>query len=236
MAKVSRNQKSVDIDEREKMKEGAKKQKEKDIEDKLTIANAEKVLFEEAKNNLPALLEQRIAEIETAIATELKEFSGLKETRIHQLISRQTYLSANGLVGYSPQELMIVFEAYKNVVVKVNSVVLFVPSRASFCAFAGISTNTFKNYIVSPDDQKRNAAQIIEDYIIEMNMSSSKMRKTDASTSIFEMKSVHQMTEATAPQIITVNHNENITSIQNKIKEIQDRAKVVDADFKEKEN
>ena len=236
MANVSRNQKVMKDDEKEKLKEGDINKREKIKEDKETVKQAELRIFEQSKVNLPTLLKQRLEVIETAIATELKEFSGLKETRIHQLISRQAYYSTNANVGYTPTELMIVFEAYKEVIVKVNEIVLFVPSMSNFCAYAGFSTITFKNNLVSPDDDKRNAYNMINDYIIEMTLSASKMRKTDASSSIFELKSVHQMSEATQAQVITVNHIEDYGAIANRINEIRKQSKVVDADYQEKEN
>lgn len=234
--KVNRNQKVMGSAEKEIVKKNHVKRKENEIVDKETVRQAEIRIFEQGKATLPEILKQRLETITTALATELKDFSGLKETRIHQLISRDSYLSINeGVVKYTPTELMIVFEVYKEIVVKVNEIVLFVPSRASFCSFAGFSTITFKNNLQSPNDDTRNAYQIIEDYIIEMNMSSSKMRKTDAATSIFEMETVHQMVKATTPQIINVNHSDNYESIKNRILELQNR-EIVDADFKEKEN
>lgn len=235
MANVNRNQKVMGEKEKDILKGNVKVKQEKDIKDKETIKQAEIRIFEKSKETLPELLKQRLEVIETAIATELKEFSGLKETRIHQLISRQSLYSTNAMIGYSPKELMIVFEAYKEVIVKVNEIVLFVPSMSNFCAYAGFSTITFKNNLVSPDEEKRNAYNMINDYIIEMTLSASKMRKTDASSSIFELKSVHQMSEATQAQVITVNHIEDVGQIMNRINEIRKGSKIIDVEFNESE-
>ena len=216
--------------EKELLKEGMERQREIDEEDRKAILEADSAIFAKEQQNLPQLLEQRIASLELALEEELEDIKGLKAARIHQLIGRNT----NGLAGYSAKELNIVFEAYKNMIVMINKHTLYVPSMKNFCAFAGFSTITYKNYLQSPDDEKRNVMQMIEDYITDINIDASKMRRTDNATTIFELKSTHGQVEAVAPQQINFGGQVSVSEIMNRISQIK-QGKVVDADFKEKD-
>lgn len=229
MPNPNRNQKSIPKEEREKIQQGAKLRKEKDDTDLLTLKQAERALFEKEKENLPVLLEQRLQAIETALENELDEITGLTAPRIHQLISHKT----NGSVGYSAKELMVVFQAYQDLIVKINKRALFAPSMKNFCAFAGFSTHTFKNYLQSPDEEKRNVAQMIEDYLSDMILDGAKMRKFDNSSAIYELKSVHGQAEAVNPQFVNLGNQVNLDSIMKRIEQIKG-GKIVDAEFKEK--
>ena len=232
---ANKNQKKMTDYEKQKLKEGAAKDKELKEEQKLTIKQAEQMIFNREKENLPQVLEQRLNEIEKVLEEELDGIVGLKSARIHQLISRQTYLTTSSMVGYSPKELFVVYQAYQQLVEKINRITLFIPSMKSFCSFAGISTMTFKNYLQSPDEEKRNVAQMIDDYISDMLLDASKMRKTDASTSIFVAKSEHGMTEAVNPMTIQATTQVSVDQVLARINEIK-KGNVVDAEFKEKDN
>jgi predicted Fe-S protein YdhL (DUF1289 family) len=182
------NQKVISKGERDKILEGAKIKKEVDSKDKMTIKQAEKAIFEKDKLNLPQLLEQRLNEIETVLENELKDIVGLKSARIHQLISRQSLLNTSSMMGYSAKEMFIVYQSYQQLVEKINKFTLFIPSQKNFCAFAGFSTLTYKNWLQNSDEEKRNVMQMIDDYISDMLLDASKMRKSDAATSIFVAK------------------------------------------------
>lgn len=233
MANPNNNQKRIPPKEREAINEGISKKAEQNEFDKLSIRQAELKIFERAKENLPIVLEERINEIELALSEELKNEKGLVSARIHQLISRQTSYSGNNMIGYSPKELFIVFNAYKELVEKINRHHLFVPSVKNFCAFAGFSSITYKNHLQSTDDEKRNVAQMVDDYISDMLLDASKMRRTDAATSIFVAKAEHQMAEAVNP--ITVQHQGqiNLDQVFNRIDQIK-KGNIIDGEFKEK--
>jgi len=233
MPNPNRNQKVVGVDEREKMKEGTKKQREKNEIDKIAIKNAEKEIFERDKANLPTILKERMTSLESALKEGLTR-NGLQSARIHKLISRQTYYSGNSMVGYSAKELFFVYEAYIQTVDKINEYLFFVPSRRNFCAFAGITTNTFENYLQSSDDEKRNIALMIDDYVSDMITDASKMKRTDNVTTIHELKAIHKQVEANAP--ITINHSNqlNLLDIRNRVEAIK-KGQVIEGEFKEKD-
>lgn len=130
---------------------------------------------------------------------------------------------------------MIVLEAYTKMITMINKTQLYVPSIAGFCSFAGFSTTTFEhNYLQSPDEDKRNSAQMVKDYITNMMLDAGKMRRTDASVTIHESKAILKNVEAQAPQIIQYSQNVDPLSILEKVNRIT--GKFVEADYKEKEN
>lgn len=232
--KPKRNQKVMSDEEKEKLKEGSIAKKEKVEETKRAIEKAENAIIERAKAELPQLLETRIQAIEKALIEELDDYKGLTSACIHQAISRQSPNSVNRLAGYTSRELMIVYEAYTKMVNQINKNTLYVPSISSFCAFAGFSTITFEhNYLQSPDDEKRNAAQMIKDYITNLMLDAGKMRKTDASVTIHESKAILKNVEAQSPQVIQFGGNIDPLKIMEDINRI--KKNVVDAEYKEKE-
>ena len=226
------NQKVISKGERDKILEGAKIKKEVDSKDKMTIKQAEKAIFEKDKLNLPQLLEQRLNEIETVLENELKDIVGLKSARIHQLISRQSLLNTSSMMGYSAKEMFIVYQSYQQLVEKINKFTLFIPSQKNFCAFAGFSTLTYKNWLQNSDEEKRNVMQMIDDYISDMLLDASKMRKSDAATSIFVAKAEHQMAEAVNPQIVQHTGQVNLDQVFSRIEAIK-KGEVIDVEFKE---
>lgn len=234
MTKPNKNQKTISKEEREKILEGSKENREQLAKDKVIIAKVEKEIFEKEKANLPLVLKEKIDEIETILQQELGEYVGLKSARIYQLISRQTFVSGNTMIGYTPKELFIVFDAYKRMIDMINKYTLFMPSLKNFCAFAGFTVNTFQNHLHSTDEEKRNVAQMISDYISDVAMDSAKTRKVDAYSTIFEMKAVHKMVEATEP--IQIHHTSSVNTerIKQRIQEIN-KGKVIEGEFIEKD-
>lgn len=233
--KPKRNQKIVGVEEREKMKEGANVKKEKLEETKQAISKAEVSLFEKSKENLPQVLESRLKEIETALSNELQGYgTGLVSALIFDVISKQTFMSTNHMVGYTSKELMVVFDAYRKLVVSINKKHLFVPDIANFCAYAGISSQTFSNYLVSPDDEKRSAATMVRDYLSSLSLDAGKMNRTNPMVTVHESKAIYKNVEAQAPSIIQFSSQIDLKSMQEKIDRISGKA--IDAEYKEKEN
>jgi len=228
MPNPNNNQKKISEDEREKISEGTRKKREKLAETKEAIEQAEIEIFEREKANLPSLLESRLQVIETALVKELEDYQGLKSALIHEVIA------SSHKNTYKAKELEIVIEAYKKMITMINKNQLYVPTLASFCSFAGFSTITFEHsYLQSPDEDKRNTAQMIKDYVSDMTLDAGKMRRTDASVTIHESKAILKNVEAQAPQIIQYTQNVDPNAILEKVNQI--RQGVIDAEYKEKE-
>jgi hypothetical protein len=231
--KPKRNQKVMTDEEKSIIAKNQEIRIENELKDKEVIKRAEVEIFKRDKENLPTILKERLELIEQELES-VAEIKGLKASRIYQLIARQTYYTSNITIGYSPKELFVIFDVYKDVVSKINNYTLFVPSKKNFCAFAGITTATFNKYLQSNDEEKRNVAMMIDDYVTEMNIDASKMRKIDNQTTIFDMKATHGMIEANAPVIITHTTQTNLDDVMSRIEAIK-QGRVINAEFKEKD-
>jgi hypothetical protein len=231
MPKVSNNQKVMSSNEKEKMAEGSKKRKLKDEDDGITVRNAKVKIFEKEKENLPTLLKQRTTDLVIAIEKELEGYAGLKAARIHQLISSKSSF-AN---AYSATELIILKDAYADMVAKINEKTFYMPSKGGFCSFIGISVATFNNYKTSSDNEKRDAANQIDDYINTMMLDAGKMNKTNPYVTVYEMKAIQGVAEQTNPQVITIGNTTTPEQAQQLIDRIL-KANVINAEFHEKEN
>ena len=233
MASPNRNQKVISADERDKISEGTRKKRESDATSKVAIQKAQEKLFEESKANLPALIESRLQALSNALANELDGYMGLQSAKIHKLIAYQGLARVKGN-GYSAIELEYVRQGYEDVVAKINEIQLYVPSKESFCSYAGFSTMTYNNYMASPDADKRESMQKVDDYIKNMMLDSSKMRRTDAATSIFVAKASHGMVEQQAPIVVEYRQDADVNAIQKRIEAIK-QGKYIDAVMTEKE-
>lgn len=116
---------------------------------------------------------------------------------------------------YSAEELMIIFQKYKELVAMLSELEEFVPSKENFSAFAGISTVTYNQYKVCNDPSIVETMEVIDDYIKELNLEMSQKRRLDSYTTIFRMKASHGMVEA---QPVTVVEHRKVAN-KDKIKE-----------------
>jgi len=98
--------------------------------------------------------------------------------------------------------LNIVFEAYRQAIVKINKKVKYPPSKGSFCAFADISTATYNNYLRSPDESIQEVILRINDYLVDNMLTSAQVGDIKEITSIYRSKAEFGMAEAVAPQEI----------------------------------
>ena len=112
----------------------------------------ENQILEEFKNNLPEYMEKRLQALTQEISLK-KDVGGLSSIEINEL------LRPHNLIGkqpkYTAEQMQIVFDYYREALVKVNQKFKYPPSKENFCAFAGISTATYNQYLISPDEAKQ---------------------------------------------------------------------------------
>jgi len=165
------------------------------------VKAGEKSILEEFKNNLPEYLECRLQALTMEIASR-KEVQGLSTIEINEL------LRPHNLIGqplkYTAEELNIVFEYYRQAIVAINKKVKYPPSKGSFCAFADISTGTYNNYLMSPDESMQDVIMRINDYLTDTTLTSAQLKEIDNITTMFRSKAEFGMVEAQAP--ITIEH------------------------------
>ena len=108
-------------------------------------------------------------------------------------------------IQYSPDEMQIMFEYFKDCVKEMNKYELVPPNKEMFCSICGFSTEKFSE-LKSQSPEMREVLLRIEDYIANYLNISGLTRKTDTVTGIFIQKSSLGRREATEPQQV-VNNN-----------------------------
>ena len=108
----------------------------------------------------------------------------------------------NKVPMYNAEQLGLLFEYYLSLITEVNDKIgTFPSSLSSFCKLAGISTSTLHDYRDSADIEMRNVVEKIYDQIGDENITMSQLGMAKERTTIFKMKSQHEMTEKVEPRI-----------------------------------
>lgn len=178
----------------------------------------ENQILEEFKNNLPEYIEKRLQALTQEISLK-KDVGGLSSIEINEL------LRPHNLIGkqpkYTAEQMQIVFDYYREALVKVNQKFKYPPSKENFCAFAGISTATYNQYLISPDEAKQEVMLMIDDYIRENMLTSAQLKEVDNITTMFRGKTAHGLVEASAPIVIEHKSETDITKINSMIEAIK---------------
>lgn len=178
----------------------------------------ENQILEEFKNNLPEYMEKRLQALMQEISLK-KDVGGLSSIEINEL------LRPHNLIGkqpkYTAEQMQIVFDYYREALVKVNQKFKYPPSKENFCAFAGISTATYNQYLISPDEAKQEVMLMIDDYIRENMLTSAQLKEVDNITTMFRGKTAHGLVEASAPIVIEHKSETDISKINSMIEAIK---------------
>lgn len=153
----------------------------------------------------------RIQATEPAKGLTTIEISNL--LRPHNLIGQP--------IKYTAEQMSIVFEYYRIAIEEINRERKYPPSKENFCAFAGISTVTYNQYLMSADEAKQNVMLMIEDYIKENMFTSAQVGEIKEITTIFRGKTGHGMVEATAPIIVEHRSETDLSKVNSMIEAIK---------------
>jgi len=178
-------------------------EREKAIREKMAIQLQEKP----KNNNLPSVLlpeiYNKVVEVAKYIEENLNSNHGLTTTQIIPLIAKksiQEIATSNVSATYTPQELAIAFNYYVELIAEINKHTKFIPSKITFCQLLGISTTTYKNYLL--DKEKSEIMQIIDDYIANSVITSAQLGEIKEISSIFVNKSQHAWQEETTQNVV----------------------------------
>ena len=215
----------------------AKKNKELErVEQLEELDGIKKEIFEEVKKQLPEIVSQKKQALAEALAQKKKivngEPKGLDYAVIYSLISKNELFIPKK--SYSNEEIYYTFNEFKEMINMILEKQIFMPSQELFCAFLGISTATYKSWLRSNDEQRRELLQMIDDYIAGVMLGMAQTRKIDSYTTIYRTKSQHGIVEQTNPIIIEHRAGADLDEIKNRINMIKQGSLVVDADYKEK--
>lgn len=187
-------------------------------------------MFEEEKKNLPSILEDKTKQLVALLEDKDKKFS---YAEMYSLISRQDHYAIRKI--YTTDEILFAFQAFQGLVNRINEKVLFVPTINVFCGYLGVSTTTYKSWLASGDEDRRELMQIIDDYLADVALSLAQNRKIDGLVTMYRTKSQHNIVEANAPLIIEHRKGADLDEITERLKMIK-KGNVIDADYKDKGN
>lgn len=185
---------------------------------KVVLADKKQELMQEYIKDLPTYLDKRLTELANKIAG-INKGEGLSVVEINSLIRpKEMYGSAP---KYSNEELAIIFEYYMNFIVLANKNMKYTPSLKNFCAFAGITSATYKKYLQSEDEARREVMTMIDDYLTDTMLSSAQHREIDNISTMFRTKTEHGMVEATAPIVIEHKTEIDLDKIQKQLAQLR---------------
>lgn len=190
---------------------------------------------EETKDLLLPTLQEKTTELTNNIVNLLKEKGEEKVNNIQimSLIARKSLneITMNSYqISYTPQEIMIGFNLYLDMINKINEVKSFPPTVESFSIFMGISRSTYNNWLVDPD--KREVMDYIHSYLLGVLATGGLMGEVREISAMYLQKT---MGKVEAQQPIAVKH-EKATDIDdiNKQLEALKRDNIIEANWEEK--
>ena len=221
------------MNRRKNIDKGVKETKIKRDKNKVLHRELANTMFEEAKKELIPLMQNKVNEIAKKMEELVGKDKGLITTQIELIIgNRSLYEIASGTIqkSFTPEELMIGLEMYRQVIAKVNEKVVYPPSIFTFCSFIGITSTTYNNYKSDPD--RAEVIQMIEDYISGIQFTSAQIGKIKEITTIFGMKAIHGFYENPAPVIIKNDIKLDIDEIQSQLKALN-KGKSIEVEYEE---
>lgn len=208
------------------------KTRDKRIQEKQQLINQIK---EESKEKLIPTLKEKTNELTNYIVELLKNKGEEKVNNIQimSLIAQRSMLEvANvGNITYTPQEIMLGFNLYLEMINKINEIKKFPPTVESFSIFMGISRTTYNNWLVDPD--KREVMDYIHSYLLGVLATGGLMGEVREISAMYLQKT---MGKVEAQQPIVVKH-EKVTDINdiNKQLEALKKDNIIEAEFEEVE-
>lgn len=162
-------------------------------------------------------MEARLQAISSQIASR-KEVSGLSCIEINELLRPHNVIGRP--VVYTTKQLAIIFDYYRDAMVEINKKVAYPPTKENFCAFAGISTARYNNYLRSSEEDKQELMIMIDDYIRENMLTSAQKGDLKENTTMFRGKTAHGLVEATSPIVIEHKSDTDMGQIKQMIEKL----------------
>lgn len=185
----------------------------KELENKNQLIDIEKFYVNGKLDNLEELVDLKKKEIVKKIEQFMNE-GNILATHNPYLISTYFFKSINPLASvepeYSPEKLSIVWDLYMYLIEQVNmNICVLQPTISHFCRFAGISTNTFKNYKNTGTLEMRTLTNKISDATFDSNVLLAQNAVLKDRSTMMRVKVENEVQEK--PQVkVNVNVNKEI--------------------------
>ena len=192
-----------------------------------------KQIKEESKDRLLPTLKEKTKEA-TQYIVDLLMKNGEDKVNNIQIMSIIAQRSLVDIVNacnvtYTPQEIMIGFNLYLEMINKINEIKKFPPTVESFAIFMGISRTTYNNWLVDPN--KKDVMDYIHSYLLGMLATSALTGEVREISAMYQQKVMGKI-EATAPIIVEHKKTEDVDEIQAQLKALK-KDKIIEAEYEE---
>ena len=194
-----------------------------------------KKIQKETKDILLPTLKEKTQEVTEKIVTLLndKGEENVSNIQIMSHIAKRSMVDIinAGNVTYTPQEILIGFNLYLEMINKINEIKKFPPTVESFSLFMGISRTTYNNWLVDPD--KIEVMNYIHSYLLGVLATGGLTGEVREISAMYQQK---VMGKVEAQQPITVKHEvtTDVEEIQAQLKALK-KNKIIEAEFVENE-
>ena len=178
------------------------KVQEKDIQEVnhqiLEVQDYEVMVVKEEIKKLQSFIKSRKKRIKnyytkdefSHILAQIQDSTGLNIFAINKYLFEPLLKPSRYVKKYSELELLLVLEFYQEQMLELNKTNMFPPQLEQYCRLLGISTNIFKrDYLNSNDEEMRNAAQQVVDYIASGLSYAGMTKQVDSTSQVFAQKS-----------------------------------------------
>lgn len=209
-----------------------------DLKDKKVIEKNKlvKKIQEETKDKLLPTLRKKTEEATNYIVELLKDKGEerINNIQIMSIIAQRSMVDIvnAGNVTFTPQEIMIGFNLYLDMINKINEIKKFPPTVESFAIFMGISRTTYNNWLVDPN--KKEVMDYIHSYLLGMLATSTLTGEVKEISGMFLQKTMGKVEQQ---QPITIKHEHKVD--EDEIRKQLDALKrdnIIEANYEEVED
>lgn len=206
--------------------------------EKMAKQELAKKVQEETKYLLLPTLKEKTTELTNYIVDLLKQKGeeNVNNIQIMSLIARKSISEiamSTYQISYTPQEIMIGFNLYLDMINKINEIKKFPATPESFSLFMGISYDCYKLWMVDPE--KKNVMDYINSYMLGTLSAGGLTGELKEITAMYQQKVLGKV-EQNAPVVIEHKKEIQIDDIQNQLQALKKDGTIIDAEWEEKEN
>lgn len=215
----------------QKQNKSYRENKEKNLKEK---ENLIKQIKEESKELLLPTLKKKTDELTNYIVELLKNKGEDKVNNIQimSLIAQRSMLEiANaGNIAYTPQEILLGFNLYLEMINKINEIKKFPPTVESFSIFMGISRSTYNNWLV--DSDKREVMDYIHSYLLGVLATGGLLGEVREISAMYLQKTMGKV-EAQQPIVVKHEKATDVDDINRQLEALK-RDNIIEAEWEEK--
>ena len=189
----------------------------------------------EYKDMLLPTLKSKTEEITQKIVEKLEERGeNVNSIEILSTIAKRSLVdvATGNANSYTPQEIMIAFNLYIEMIDKIQKYKNFPPTVETFCLFLGISRSTYNNWLADPS--RKDAMDYIHSYLLGVLANGGLIGEVREISAMYQQKVMGKV-EATAPIVIEHKKETNIDEIQAQLQALKGE-KIIEGSYEEVNN